>query len=62
MLRRYIIVNGVTTVALYGAVFAFAPAIVTAFADLRRDIDVYAMDHSWLGPVFHGVLTTVTGV
>ncbi|MGQ0456475.1 MAG: hypothetical protein ACT4OU_05380 [Hyphomicrobium sp.] len=61
MLRRYLIANGVTTIALYGGLFMVAPALLGAFADLRQGIDLFAMDHSWLGPVFHGVLTVTSG-
>jgi hypothetical protein len=60
MLRRYLITNLVSTVALYGAVLALAPAASGLFDALRQGVELYAMDHSWLGPILNGI-PNVTG-
>ncbi len=61
MLRRYVIVNGLSTIALYGAVSAFVPNITSLANTLRQGFDIYAMDNAVLGPIFYRLLT-VTGV
>lgn len=57
MLRRYVIVNGVSTAALYAAYWAFAPNASSLVQTVRHGFDLYAMDHSFLGPIFHRIVT-----
>ncbi len=47
MLRRYLIVNGITTVLLYGAFAAFVPAM----PNLRSMFNTFAMQSPVLGPI-----------
>jgi hypothetical protein len=53
MLRRYLIVNGITTVLLYGAFAAFVPAM----PNLRSMFNTFAMQSPVLGPVIYRIVT-----
>ena len=61
MLRRYVIVNGVVTALMYGAVWAYAPSVSSFGQTLRDGFDIYALDHALLGPVWHGIITVTGG-
>lgn len=52
MLRRYLIVNGITTVLLYGAFAAFVPAT----PNLRSMFNTFAMQSPVLGPVIYRIV------
>ncbi|MFN0217942.1 MAG: hypothetical protein ACKVP4_03895 [Hyphomicrobium sp.] len=60
MLRRYLITNLISTIALYGAALALVPSAYGFFDALRLGFELYAMDHSWLGPILTGI-PAVTG-
>ena len=55
MLRRYLIVNGLSTAALYLAIMAFAPAhsVTAAFTQVFHG---YVSEDAMLGPVFNRVI------
>ncbi|MBX9684028.1 MAG: hypothetical protein K2X41_09595 [Hyphomicrobium sp.] len=57
MLRRYLIINGITTAAFYGAYWAVVPSMATLVQSIRQGIDLYAMDHTLLGPIVYRMLT-----
>jgi hypothetical protein len=61
MIRRYLIVNGVSTAALYGALIAAAPVAFSAVASVRQTIELLAIENSWLGPIVHRVVTVTSG-
>ena len=52
-MRKYLIVNGITTVILYAAVAAWMPSVSGLPGSLRKSFDVFAMDHAVLGPILH---------
>ncbi len=62
MLRRYLIVNGLSTVALYGAVWALLPNMTSLAQTLRQGFDIYAMDNAVLGPIFYRLLMVIGAV
>ncbi|PPC88591.1 MAG: hypothetical protein CTY31_01295 [Hyphomicrobium sp.] len=61
MLRRYVIVNGVTTLLMYAAVWAYAPHLSSLTQSLREDFDIYAMDNPMLGPIVHRIISVSGG-
>lgn len=62
MLRRYLIVNGLSTAVMYGAVWTFAPSVSSAIDALVEGVKLYAMDNMWLGPLLHGVVSITSGL
>ncbi len=57
MLRRYLIINGISTAALYAAYWAMVPSMATLAQSIRQGIDLYAIDHTLLGPILYRMLT-----
>ena len=57
MLRRYVIVNGLTTALLYAGVWLYTPSLPGLVQSARQSFEVYAMDHALLGPVVHRIVT-----
>ena len=56
MLRRYLIVNAVTTALLYAAFWLYAPSLSGLIHNARHGIEVYAMDSVVLGPIMHRIV------
>ena len=56
MLRRYLIVNGVSSAVLYGAIWAFVPSFSAVTQVVNASWDTYVMGHPFLGPVLHRVI------
>lgn len=57
MLRRYMISNAVSTVALYAAIWAYVPSPSSVSQAISSTIDTYIMGHTFLGPVLHRMIT-----
>lgn len=62
MLRRYVIVNGVSTVVLYGALWAFLPSMSSLTDALSNTLDSFVAGHTFLGPVLHRMVTVSADV
>lgn len=60
MLRRYLIANGLMTMLLYGAIWAFVPSAPHLLHSAWESLDAFAMESPILGPVMHRIIT-VTG-
>lgn len=56
MLRRYLIVNGISTVAIYGTIWALLPSVQALPGSLTQALNVYAMEHSVLGPMLNRIV------
>lgn len=56
MLRRYLIVNGVTTVLLYGALFAIIPSAPHVMQSAQATFENYFMESPMLGPLVHRIV------
>lgn len=56
MLRRYLIVNGVSTLAMYGMALALLPSVQALPASLSQALNIYAMEHSVLGPMLNRIV------
>jgi hypothetical protein len=56
MLRRYLIVNGITTALLYGAFWAFVPSTPNLMQGMFSAFDTFAMESPLFGPVVHRIL------
>jgi hypothetical protein len=57
MLQRYLISNVVSTVVLYGAVWAYVPSLSTLTKTLTATADMYVMGHTFFGPVLNRIVT-----
>jgi|CXWK01.1.fsa_nt_gi hypothetical protein len=57
MLRRYLIVNFVTTAFAYAAYFAFMPSGVGIAAHLSDSIRNASMESPMLAPLVHRIIT-----
>ncbi len=51
MLRRYLIVNGISTVLLYALVWAFVPSPVGVVTQVRELFQTFATEAPFLGPL-----------
>jgi hypothetical protein len=56
MLRRYLIVNGISTVLMYGAVLALLPAPLGFLNGLREGLATLTMENPVLAPLFNGLV------
>ncbi|AGK57399.1 hypothetical protein HYPDE_28598 [Hyphomicrobium denitrificans 1NES1] len=56
MLRRYLIVNGIMTALLYGAVWAFAPSVPRLIQSAESTFKAFAMDSPMLRPVVYRII------
>jgi hypothetical protein len=56
MLRRYLIVNGITTALLYGAFWAFVPSMPDMLQSARATFDTFSMQSPVLGPFLHRIV------
>lgn len=62
MLRRYLIVNGVSTIALYAAIWAFVPSYNSVTGALSQAWQTYATEHTVLGPVLNRIFVVGASV
>ena len=60
MLRKYFVLNVVSTLVLYACAWTLIPSPSSIARDIRQGFDAYAMDSALLGPVIHRIVT-VTG-
>lgn len=51
MLRRYLIVNGVSTVLLYALVWTLVPSPLGFVTQVRERFETFAIESPLLGPV-----------
>ncbi len=51
MLRRYLILNGVSTLLLYALVWAIIPSPIGFMTQLREQVETFATESPLLGPV-----------
>ena len=56
MLRRYLIVNGTTTLLLYGVFLAFAPSAPHLLQSVRATFETFSMESPMLRPLFHRIV------
>ena len=56
MLRRYLIVNGITTALLYGAILTLVPSTPDLAQSARTSLDTLAMEMPLLGPLVHRIV------
>ncbi len=57
MLRRYLIVNGVSSAVLYAGIWAFVPSMGSVTQAISATWQTYVMDHTFLGPVLNRIIT-----
>jgi hypothetical protein len=57
MLRRYLITNGIMTVLLYGAVWAFVPSVSGLAHAAGSTFQTFAMESPLLGPLIYRIVT-----
>ena len=56
MLRRYLIVNGTTTVLLYAAIYAAMGPALHMIGSVRDVFDGYVMQSPILGPLINKII------
>ena len=56
MLRRYLVINGVTSILIYGAVWAYVPSLATLSRTFNTSFESYVMGHTFLIPVLHRMI------
>lgn len=57
MLRRYVILNGISTAVLYAGVWAFVPSMTSVAQAASEAWETFVMGHTFLGPVLHRIIT-----
>lgn len=57
MLRRYLIVNGITTALLYAGFWLYTPSLSGLVQNAKQGFEIYALDSALLGPVVHRIVT-----
>ncbi len=57
MLRRYLIINGVTTAIAYAGIWAFVPSGPGFVAGIRDSVAHATLESSMLAPLVHRVVT-----
>lgn len=65
MLRRYLIVNGVSTALMYGAVWAFVPSPSSIAQAVTASVHSYVAENALWQPVVYRMIVVgarVTGV
>jgi hypothetical protein len=62
MLQRYVIVNGVTTAVLYGAVYAFTPSSLHVLDSIRAGFDGFVMQSPMLGPILNKIILVISAL
>jgi len=61
MLRRYLIVNGVTTALLYATIYALTPSMKSLEA-LRDNFDGFVMQSPVLGPLVNKIILVTSAL
>lgn len=61
MLRRYLIVNGVSTALMYLAYAALVPSTDALVQFATRAFDMCAMESVLLAPIYHGIVSISGG-
>jgi hypothetical protein len=56
MLRRYIVANAWSTVALYAVVFAAAPHVFSAVETLRLGFSTFVLESQTLAPLVYRLI------
>jgi hypothetical protein len=65
MLRRYLIVNGVSSAVMYVGIWAFVPSLSSVTEVINASWETYVLGHTFLAPVIHRVITvgaSLTGI
>ena len=62
MLQRYVIVNGVTTAALYGAAYAFTPSSLYLLDSIRAGFEGFVMQSPMLGPLLNKIILVTSAL
>lgn len=62
MLRRYLIVNGVSTVVMYGAIWAALPSLTGSLSELQATVESVVTGNSVLGPILNGIVAVSAGL
>ena len=57
MLRRYLIVNGLSSAFLYAGIWAFVPTMGSLTQAIYNSWETYVMGHTFLGPVLNRIVT-----
>ena len=57
MLRRYLIVNGLSSLVLYAAIWAYVPSLASLTRSFNTSFESYVMGHTFLAPVLHRMIT-----
>lgn len=56
MLRRYLILNGVSSAVLYLAVWAYVPSPSSVSRAVSSSFESYVMEHAFLGPILNRMI------
>ena len=56
MLRRYLIVNVISSVMLYVAASAYVPSFAAMTRSINTSFEVFVMGHTFLAPVLHRIV------
>jgi hypothetical protein len=57
MLRRYLILNLISTALMYGAYFSLVPSRAGIFANVSESVSSYSMESSMLAPLVYRIIT-----
>ena len=57
MLRRYLIVNGLSSLMIYAAVWAYVPSLASLTRSFNTTFESYVMGQTLLVPVLHRMIT-----
>ncbi|MBA2127291.1 hypothetical protein DLM45_13810 [Hyphomicrobium methylovorum] len=61
MLRRYLLVNGISTAVLYGAILALAPVVPHVLMSARETLSSIAMESPALAPIVYRIVIVQGG-
>lgn len=62
MLRRYLITNGVSTIALYAVAWTFVNSFASTLGTVSGAWHAYATEHTVLGPVLNRIVVVAAGI
>lgn len=57
MLRRYLIINGVSTALIYAAIWMLVPSGVFSINAMHESFEAYTMESPVLSPLIHRIVT-----
>lgn len=57
MLRRYLIVNGLSSAVLYAGIWLLVPSMASVTQAASEAWETFIMGHTFLGPVLHRIIT-----